>query len=129
MTITKQDPITESPITKHPFDLEARTLKFARAVIRLCRDVKSDTISREIVSQLVRAAGSVGANYREANDALSKKDFLHRIRITRREAKEAHYWLELLAEADPARDAEVAGLRSEALELRSIFSAIVERSS
>ena len=119
--------MTESPITKHGFDLEARTLEFAKRVTRLCKTVRADTINREIIGQLVRASGSVGANYREANDALSKKDFGHRIRITRKEAKEAHFWLQLLEEATTATG-ETKALLQEAMELRKIFSSIAEKS-
>ncbi len=88
-------------MSSHPFDLEDRTLMFARTVIMLCKQLPQSTINREIVAQLIRASGSVGANYREANDALSKKDFTHRIKITRKEAKESCYWLDLLLEANP----------------------------
>ena len=89
--------------------------------------VDQNPVNRELVSQLVRASGSVGANYREANDALSKKDFGHRIRITRREAKEAHYWLQLLEEANPALNGEAKRLLGEALELKKIFSSIADK--
>ena len=121
--------MTKSPITKHGFDLEERTLLFAKGVIRLCKSVRQDTISRELISQLIRASSSVGANYREANDALSKKDFGHRIRITRREAKETHYWLQLLEEAVPPADGEITKLLREAMELKKIFSVIVEKAA
>jgi len=93
--------MTESPITKHCFDLEKRTLEFSKNVIRLYKQLPKNVINNELIGQLIRASGSIGANYREANDALSKKDFKHRIKITRKEAKEAHYWLELLIEANP----------------------------
>jgi four helix bundle protein len=102
-------------------------LAFAREVIRLCRRVTVNPVTRDLISQVVRASSSVGANYREANDALSKKDFGHRIKIVRREAKEAHYWLQLLEEAVPELDGEVAGLLQEALELKKIFSSIAEK--
>ena len=81
---------------QRPYDLEERTLEFAKEMIRLCKALPKDTINRELVSQLMRAGGSVGANYREANDALSKKDFLYRMRIARKEAKESHYWLQIV---------------------------------
>ena len=73
------------------FDLEDRTLKFAKDCIDLCKLVIRDTINIELVSQLVRASGSIGANYREANDSITKKDFFYRIGICRREAKESKY--------------------------------------
>ncbi len=76
----------------------------------------------------MRSGGSIGANYREANDALSKKDFLHRMRITRKEAKETVYWLELLSEACPEFTKEIDSLAREAQELLRIFSTIIEKS-
>ena len=121
--------MTKSPNTKHAFDLEERTLVFARDVIRFCKAVTPTPVTRDLISQVVRASGSVGANYREANDALSKKDFGNRIRITRREAKEAHYWLQLLEEAQPEANGDVTKLLREATELKKIFSAIVEKTS
>jgi four helix bundle protein len=83
----------------------------------------------EDVRQLVRASGSIGANYIEANESLSKKDFLMRIRIARKEAKESRYWLELL---DPGSDASVVASRQalvqEAIELMKIMAAILRKS-
>ncbi|MBI3321502.1 MAG: four helix bundle protein [Candidatus Omnitrophica bacterium] len=111
------------------FDLEDRTLEFARRVIRTCKRIPPNAINRELVSQLVRSCGSVGANYREANEALSKKDFGYRIKIARKEAKEAHFWLQLLEEAQPALDGETQQLQREAIELRKILSSIAEKVS
>jgi four helix bundle protein len=119
----------KTPITKHNFDLEERTLEFAKRVIRLCKKLSRDSINRELIGQLIRASGSVGANYREANDALSKKDFTQRIRITRREAKESHYWLQFFEEANPEFKDEILELLQEALELKEIFSSIADKSS
>ena len=116
-------------MTQHNFDLEDRTSEFAKKVIRLCEQLPQTPINKEIVSQLIRASGSVGANYREANDALSKKDFNHRIKITRKEAKESYYWLDLLREAVPEFEAEIRKLSTEASELKKIFSAIVDKCS
>lgn len=115
-------------VRKNTFDLEDRTLAFAKCVIHLCQGVPKNTINHELVSQLVRASGSVGANYREANDALSKKDFSHRIKIAQREAKEAHYWLQLLREANQDVDHKIGNLIQEALELKKILAAISSRS-
>ena len=119
----------EYPITKHCFDLEKRTLEFSKNVIRLCKQLPKNVINNEFIGQLIRASGSIGANYREANDALSKKDFKHRIKITRKEAKEAHYWLELLIEANPDFKEKIDILLKEALELKRIFSSIVDKST
>ena len=121
--------MTEIPSTKRKFDLEERTLAFAKRVIQLCKKTDHNTINRELISQLVRASGSIGANYREANEALSKRDFSHRIKIARKEAKETGYWLQLLEEAQPGLDGEISELRGEAGELRKILSSIAEKAS
>jgi len=115
--------------TKHNFDLEERTLEFAKRVIRLCKKLPQNVINRELISQLIRSSGSIGANYREANDSLSKKDFNHRIKITRKEAKESFYWLDLLQEANPGYEEDICRLLNEALELKKIFSSIADKSS
>ena len=81
----------------------------------------------EDAKQLIRASGSVGANYVEAEEALSKKDFVMRIKISRKEAKESRYWLEL-AESKESQDQERKALIQESTELTKIFGSIVERS-
>lgn len=111
--------------SKHKkYDLEERTLEFLKRVIRLCKKLPKDAVNIEIIRQLIRAAGSVGANYREANEAISKKDFAHRIKISRKESKESHFWLQGLLEANPPFAEEIRLLIQEALELAMIFSAI-----
>jgi four helix bundle protein len=117
----------QKPTTKNRFDFEERTLAFAKEVIRLCKKLPHNVINREFISQLIRASGSIGANYREANDALSKKDFNHRIKITRKEAKDSHYWLELLQEANPEYEEDIIRLLRESLELKKIFSSIDDK--
>jgi len=125
----KRSSTSKSSITKHAFDLEERTLTFAKGVLHLCQAVKLDVLNRDIISQVIRASSSVGANYREANDTASKKDFAHRIRITLREAKEAHYWLQLLEETSSVANGRLIPLLDEALELRKIFSTIAQKVS
>lgn len=110
------------------FDLEDRTTVFAKAVIRLCKKLQKDVINKRIIDQVIGAAGSVGANYREANDSLGKKDFLQRLRISRREAKEAQHWLCLLMESNPEHKSEISLLTQEVQELRNILSAIITKS-
>ena len=80
-----------------------------------------------MVSQAIRATGSVGANYREANDALGKKDFAQRMKIARREAKESLHWLELISEANKNVGPQIGPLMKEADELKRILSAIIEK--
>jgi four helix bundle protein len=112
------------------FDLEERTKEFAKRVIRLCKKLPKNAINLELIPQLVDSSGSMAANYREANDALSSKDFVHRMKITRKEAKESHLWLDLILEANSGSefDSEIKALLKEAEELKKIFSAIIDKS-
>ena len=110
----------------HKFDLENRTTEFAKRVVRLCRSLPKDSINNRLSGQAVGSAGSVGANYREANDALGKKDFLHRLRISRKEAKEIMHWLELIEEANPELKPKMKELKQEAKELKNILSTIID---
>ena len=110
------------------YDLDDRTLEFAQKAVRICRKTFKDVVSTKIIDQLVRAAGSVGANYREASEALSKKDFIHRIKISRKECKESGYWFELLKEVNHIDVDEINLLIRESKELRSIFSSIIQKS-
>ena len=108
------------------FDLEERTTEFAKRIIRLCRSVPKDSINNRITGQLAGCTGSVGANYREANDPLGKKDFLQRLRITRKEAKESVHWLIILREAnDENFYEEIDACIKEGNELKNIFSSII----
>jgi four helix bundle protein len=109
------------------FDLEERTTEFAKRVIRLCRSLPKNPINYRLTGQAVGSGGSVGANYREANDALGKKDFLLRLRIARKEAKEVLHWLELIREANPEFKTDVEYLIKEATELKNILSAIISK--
>jgi len=111
------------------FDLEERTTLFGKRVIRLCKSLPRNAINSRLISQIVGSAGSIGANYREANDALGKKDFAHRVRIARKETKEAIHWLELIEEAEPSFGLRMQDLKKEAVELRNILSAIIKKVS
>lgn len=110
------------------YDLEERTLNFAKKVIDLIRKLPKNSVNFELISQIVRSSGSIGANYREANDALGKKDFYMRIRICRKEAKETKYWLELILHSNSDFGKEIEPLITEATELIKIFSSMVNRS-
>lgn len=112
-----------------PYDLEERTYLFAKNC-RLYIQKLPKTISNiEDGKQLVRSSGSVGANYIEANEKLGDKDFLFRIKISRKEAKESKYWIRLLQELNPDYSENAISLFEEADELRKIFSAIISKSS
>jgi len=110
-------------------ELENRTTEFAKRIIRLCKELPKDRINNPLVNQIVRSAGSVGANYREANEALGKKDFAHRLRIARKEAKETQHWLELIEEANPEVSERMKSLFTETQEIRNILSAIIDKAS
>lgn len=97
-------------------ELEKRTTAFAKQAIFVCQKLPRNRINDPLVSQAIRAVGSVGANYREANEALGKKDFIYRLRVARKEAKEAQYWFELLLEANPGHGTDVLYLLKEAEE-------------
>jgi len=111
-----------------PYDLEERTLDFAKGVINLCKKMPQNTVNFKLISQLIDASGSVGANYREANEKLGKKDFLYRMKISRKECKESSYWLELLKEANKKSVYEIERFIKESQELRNIFSSIIRKS-
>jgi len=115
---------------ERPYNLEERTFLFAKETRDFVKKLPKTPGNFEDVKQLVRSSGSVGANYIEANESVSRKDFLLRIKTCRKEAKESAYWLRLL---DSGGSAESEGiriqLRSEACELMNIFAAILRKST
>jgi four helix bundle protein len=113
---------------KGRYDLEERTLKFAGDVRTFVRELPRSVENREDSSQVIRSSGSVGANYIEANESLSKKDFLMRIRIARKEAKETAYWLKLVdTGSNVSLDGRRNALYQEARELMFILSSIMRK--
>ncbi|MBU4344108.1 MAG: four helix bundle protein [Proteobacteria bacterium] len=114
---------------KPVYDLEERTFQFAKAVRLFVKTLPKTIANIEDGKQLIKASGSVGANYREANESLSKKDFLMRIKISRKEGKESAYWLRLIHETNSLKNADEAkSLIQEANELKKILSSILEKS-
>jgi four helix bundle protein len=107
------------------YDLEKRTTRFSGEVIMFAKKLKRDIINNPLISQLVRAASSVGANYYEANGASSKKDFRNKIYICKKECRETKYWLEVIANNNPECKDESRELWKEAQELTLIFSKIL----
>jgi hypothetical protein len=91
-TDVKMSIVREEPDTKRVFDLEKRTARFGEAVIDFAKTIPQGAVTNRIISQLVGAATSVGANYVEADDAVSKKDFLRSIGTCRKEAREAKHF-------------------------------------
>ncbi len=121
--------MTNSQNSKPVYDLEERTFQFAKNVRIFLKTLPSTMANIEDGKQLIRSSGSIGANYREANEALSKKDFLMRVKISRKEAKESIYWLRLIYETNNLRNsAEAKSILQEADELKKILSSIVEKS-
>ena len=107
------------------YDLEERTFSFAKNIRKFIQKLPKNILNLDDIRQLIRSSGSIGANYREANDALGKKDFIMRIRICRKEAKESLYWLRLLGIDDNAFNATRDNLQQEAREFINIFGAII----
>ncbi len=110
-----------------PFDLEERSARFGEAVIDLCKKVPLGPLTNRLVDQLIGASSSIGANYCEADDAVSKKDFRHKISISKREARESKHFLRLIARAVPEIRDEARTLWQEAKELHLIFAAIYRK--
>lgn len=111
------------------YDLEERTLKFAKAVRIFVKTLPKNTGNFEDTKQLVRSSGSIGANYIEANESLSKKDFVMRIKIARKEAKETLFWLNLLdTNQDKNLETECFNLIKECRELMLILGSILRKS-
>jgi four helix bundle protein len=108
------------------FDLEARTFRFAMNVRGLLKTLKPNEVSFEDRKQVYRSSGSVAANYVEANESLSTRDFVMRIKICKKEAKESHLWLRLMfSEVGLEGQTKLKLLIQEALELSKIFGAII----
>lgn len=107
------------------YDLEERTAKFGENVITFVAGLERNEINRSLVSQLVRSSTSIGANYMEANEASSKKDFKNKISICRKEANESKHWLRMLAHANSSQAEKCRNLWKEAHELTLIFAKIV----
>ena len=110
--------------TLNAFDLEERTAKFGESTINFSTKLEQNVISKPIISQLVRASTSIGANYMEANGASSKKDFANKIFLCKKEAQETKHWLRMLAKAEPEEQEKIRILWKECQELTLIFQKI-----
>lgn len=111
--------------SKKKYDLEERTAKFAENVIDLIKKVKLSPVNSRIIEQLVGSSGSIAANYCEATEAESKRDFTHKSSICKKEIKETKLWLRLFARANPEIKDDLRKLWQEAQELLLIFSKII----
>jgi len=112
------------------YDLEERTYKFSKNVRDFIKEIPKNNTNNIYISQLIRSSSSIGANFIEANEALSKKDFYHRVRICRKEAKETEYWLLLLEiNSNLTLHNKMNKLVQEVNELMKIFGAIVSNAN
>lgn len=119
--------ISKTNVRNPKFDLEERTKNFSKSTILFLKSVPVDHITKPIVSQLIRCVTSVGANYGEADDAESRKDFQHKLGICKKESREAKYWFDVLETAEPKLSAKIKVLAQEAKELNLIFNAIINK--
>lgn len=110
------------------YDLEERCARLGEEVIKFCKIIKINEYSRSLINQLIRSGTSIGANYMEANQASSKKDFTNKIRISQKEANESKHWLRMIAIADEIHKEKCRKLWQEAHELTLIFATISKNS-
>lgn len=119
--------MTQDTVNKR-YDLEERTFQFAKEVRLFIKTLERTIANIEDAKQVVRSSGSIGANYIEGNESFSNKDFVFRVKISRKEAKESIYWLRLIKETNTFSNDKIAEkLIQEATELKKIFSAIIEK--
>jgi len=111
--------------TKSKYDLKERTSEFGVNTIKMLNKIPETTINRPLISQLVRSASSIGANYMEADGAESKSDFIHKLSICKKESKETEHWLVMLLSNNPTVEDDARTLLREVHELILIFSAIL----
>jgi len=116
--------VREEPAARRVYDLEERTARFGEAVIDFAKTIPQSAVTSRLISQLVGAASSVGANYVEADDAVSKKEFLKNIGTCRKEARETKHFLRMVVRAVPELKPQARELWIEAKELHLIFSKI-----
>ncbi len=108
------------------YDLEERTAKFGEDIITFVRSVTKDEITKPLINQIVKSSTSIGANYMEANQGSSKKDFRNKISICRKESNETKHWLRMISRALPEKTQECRVLWKEAHELTLIFAKIIK---
>ncbi len=119
------DELHEGPADRQrPYDLGERTAQFGEEIIRFAKKIPQNPVNNRLISQLVGAGTSVGGNYCEADDGVSKKDFKNRIGTCRKESKETKFFLRMVVAAEPGLKVEARKLWQEAKELNLIFGAI-----
>lgn len=112
---------------RNNYDLEERTALFGESIIVFCKGISQTAITQPLITQLIRSATSVGANYMEANSASSKRDFRNKIYICKKEAEETKHWLRMISVAIPEHKTGAGKLWKEAQELTLIFGKIVSK--
>jgi len=118
------DMMTNQPTERKTYDLTERTASFGEAIIRFAKTIPRNPVTISLITQLVRSGTSVGANYNEADEAVSKRDFRNKIGICNKEAKETKHWLRMIVSASPELTEEARPLWAEAKELHLIFAKI-----
>ena len=113
---------------KRVYDLAERTSNFGGDIINFVKRLVRDNVNNRLIDQIVRSATSIGANYMEADGAESKKDFIHKISICKKESKETEHWLKMLAKANESSIEECRKLWKEVHESTLIFSSIINKS-
>ena len=106
------------------YNLEERVAKFGESIIKFLKTLLYNDLNKPLLNQLIRSATSIGANYMEANQASSRKDFRNKIKISQKEANESKYWLRMIAVANSNKEVECKKLLQEAHELTLIFAKI-----
>ena len=124
ISIYKKFSMTQFSNSKKIYDLEERTAKFGEEVIYFCKKVQENTVTRPLINQIVRSGTSIGANYCEANNAVSKKDFRNKIHISKKEAQETKHWLRMISAAVPEQKEKAKILWKECQELTMILQKI-----
>ena len=124
MALRDGDPVSPGPVRRHTFDLEERTALFGEGIIRLSKKIPRDPTNNRLIDQLVGAGTSVGANYCEASQAVSGKDFKHTVARCVKEAKEAKFFLRMIPASERSLADEARPLYREAHELLCIFASM-----
>lgn len=109
------------------YNLEERTAKFGENIIEFAKKIPKNSITLPIIFQLIRSGTSVGANYCEADEAESGKDFKHKLGIAKKESRETKHWLRMIVKANPDLKEEAKILWQEAKELSLIFNSIINK--
>lgn len=115
-------------VSEKEFNLEKRSSEFAVAVRKFVRSLSSQPIYWEDSKQVIRSSASIGANYIEACEALSRKDFLYRMKVSRKEARESVYWLGIISASLTPSSEVLSSLIDEATQLMKIFGSIISKS-